>query len=593
MTSTTLLFTYAPNAATFVRVAVDDLSETPESLYDRIVCAWRAAFPPDAALPPPPPALHFRVIGTPLVLSADSLLDPVHRARVSTDNCFELVVARGGRGTAADNSTAVTAVPVAPESSYLESVATPEVLDALVLTKQQRIENNYPLQFAADELGYVSTAKPPTAATGDAASVALTAPVTPVLGLDCEMCTTHAGKELTRCTVVNSRGEVVYDSLCVPDLPVLDFHTRYSGIDKHSLTGVTTRLADVQRALLSFITPAHVLVGHSLESDLRALKLVHERVADTSVLFTFVFKLDDPRRGRRRYAKYSLRQLAKDHLGRTIQVNEAGEVLHDSCEDAIAALDLFAVKVRQHIATSAAARREVPSKKRKAADERPPPVPDDEELPPPPPPPPQRAERARVRSPSPRPTATVIDQRALVPKRMRGSRDLPFVQTPDRFTARPQATGMFSSEPAVIGNTLPVVHLPPPKLRVMADLAPLLRRVDQAAAASAAAAKATASSGSGAPTAKSLIPTDLYPVVEVPVQQPPVPTRVRQGFVDALLDIEVTRLAKPPTLTRADATKLVNRVQALEQRLFGQSQNATTYRNLASQTLGKYRRGES
>jgi DNA polymerase III epsilon subunit-like protein len=584
-TTATLLFTYAPNSATFVRVPVDDLSETPESLYDRIVVAWRAAFPPDAATPPPPPALHFRVIGTPLILSAESLLDPVHRARVSADNCFELVsrggAAAGGAGNA--NVSDVSNVDVRPDSSYLESVATPEVLDALVLTRQQRIENNYPLQFAADELGYVSTAKPPT--DGEGVSMALSAAVTPVLGLDCEMCTTHAGKELTRCTVVNSRGEVVYDSLCVPELPVLDFHTRYSGIDKHSLAGVTTRLADVQRSLLSFITPAHVLVGHSLESDLRALKLVHERVADTSVLFTFVFKLDDPRRGRRRYAKYSLRQLAKDHLGRTIQVNEAGEVLHDSCEDAIAALDLFAVKVRQHIAANAEAKREVP-KKRKAVEQQPPPpvaAEDDDEPPPPP------TQRVRVRSPSPRPTATVIDQRALVPKRMHGSRDLPFVQTPDRFTARPQATGMFSSEPATIGNTLPTVHLPPPKLRVMASLAPLLQRVDKAAAL----APANKAANGSEPAAKRLIPTDLYPVVEVPTQLPPVPTRARQGFVDALLEIEVARLPKQQTMSRAEATKLANRVQTLEQHLFTQSQNAMTYRNLASQALAKHRRGES
>lgn len=578
-TEATLLFTYAANASTFVRVRIDALSDTPDSLYDKIVVAWRAAFASDASLPPPPPALHFRVVGTPIVLSAMQLLDPVARTRVSSDNCFELV-------SSAPPPAVSGGVQSDASSSYLESVATPEVLDALVLTKQQRIDNNYPSDFAAKELGFVST-RTNAAATVDA--VPTLAPVTPVLGLDCEMCTTHAGKELTRCTVVNSRGAVVFDSLCVPDLPVLDFHTRYSGIDKHSLDGVSTKLADVQRALLSFITPAHVLVGHSLESDLRALKLVHDRVADTSVLFTFVFPLNDPRRGRRRYAKYSLRQLAKDHLGRTIQVNEAGDVLHDSCEDATAALDLFAVKVRQFIAANAAAS-SAGAKKRKVVEQ--PPIVDDnnddngdDDASTGAPPPTRPIQRVRVRSPSPQPTATVIDQRALVPVRMRNDRDLPIVRTPDQFSARPQATGMFSSAPATTGNKLPIVHLPPPKLRVMASLAPMLQRVDKAKAVETAAA--TASGGD----AKSAIPADIYPVIDVPLRSPTVPTRIRQGFVDALLDVEVARAPKRP-LPRADAVKLVNRVQTLEQSLFTQSQNAVTYRNLASQALAKHRRGE-
>lgn len=576
MSTSTLLFTYAPNAATFVRVPIDELSDTPDSLYDKIIVAWRAAFAPDASVPPPPPALHFRVVGTPVVLSAMQLLDPVARSRVSSDGCFELVSRAASVDVQSSSSTA--------NSSYLESVATAEVLDALVLTKQQRIDNNYPSDFAAKELGFVSTRIGNTNVTNDVVVTPL-APVTPVLGLDCEMCTTHAGKELTRCTVVNSRGAVVYDSLCVPDLPVLDFHTRYSGIDKHSLDGVSTKLADVQRALLSFITPTHVLVGHSLESDLRALKLVHDRVADTSVLFTFVFPLNDPRRGRRRYAKYSLRQLAKDHLGRTIQVNAAGDVLHDSCEDATAALDLFAVKVRQFIAANSASASTTGAKKRKVIEQ--PPIDDnaDADADNGAVPSPQRPiQRVRVRSPSPQPTATVIDQRSLVPVRMRNDRDLPIVRTLDQFSARPQATGMFSSEPATTGNKLPIVHLPPPKLRVMASLAPMLQRVDK----SKAVAESAAATGGNA---KSAIPPEIYPAIDVPLRAPPVPTRIRQAFVDALLDIEVARAPKRP-LPRADAVKLVNRVQTLEQSLFTQSQNAVTYRNLASQTLAKHRRGE-
>jgi DNA polymerase III epsilon subunit-like protein len=592
MTTSTLLLTFAPQT-TFVRVPIDALSDTPESLYDTIVRVWRASFAHDSPLPPPPPALHFRVVGTPIVLSADAVLDPVRRAKASSDNCFELVV---HGSSAAAGAGAGDAVPFVRESSFLEAVATTALLDALVLTKVQRIENKYPSEFAVAELQFVSTRTTPRDPQLIAQNHLLPAVVTPVLALDCEMCTTHAGKELTRCTVVNSRCEVIYDSFCVPENAIIDFNTRYSGIDKTTLVGVTTKLADVQRALLAFITCDHVLVGHSLESDLNALKLVHERVADTSVLFKFVPNFHDPRKNRARsYAKYSLRQLAKEYLGRTIQVTATGDVLHDSREDAVTALDLFAVKVRQHIAASAAAAASTSlstavaaSRKRKdrAA--------------------PDEAadavgvataaasgsgsgasgERVRVRSPSPKPAATVIEQRPLTSVPYRGNRDLPLLQPRGVYTTQPQISGMFSTAEPTVGNKLPLVHLPPPKLRVMSGMERAMAKVAPVPAGGSSTAKSAAVGAA----AKAAFPLALYPVVDVPVREPPVPTRARQAFVDAWLDFAVS--ARKTALAVREAEKLAADVTALEQRLFVQSQNAVTYRNLAGQALAKQRRGE-
>ena len=77
-----------------------------------------------------------------------------------------------------------------------------------------------------------------------------------------------------------------------------------------------------------------MLVGHSLENDLKALKIVHERVVDTSVLFPhprgYPF-----RRG--------LRALAEEYLKISIQ----GGAGHDSAEDARAALLLVQEKARR------------------------------------------------------------------------------------------------------------------------------------------------------------------------------------------------------------------------------------------------------
>ena len=48
---------------------------------------------------------------------------------------------------------------------------------------------------------------------------------------------------------------------------------RFSGITADDLEGVTTSIRDVQAILLSMFTSKTILLGHSLESDLKALKV--------------------------------------------------------------------------------------------------------------------------------------------------------------------------------------------------------------------------------------------------------------------------------------------------------------------------------
>lgn len=74
-----------------------------------------------------------------------------------------------------------------------------------------------------------------------------------------------------------------------------------------------------------------ILVGHSLENDLLALKILHNLVIDTAILY---------RNGRR---KLALRVLSRNLLFRSIQGSENG---HDSVEDARAAMDLVLLKFR-------------------------------------------------------------------------------------------------------------------------------------------------------------------------------------------------------------------------------------------------------
>ncbi|KAK1338400.1 hypothetical protein QTO34_001516 [Cnephaeus nilssonii] len=131
-----------------------------------------------------------------------------------------------------------------------------------------------------------------------------------IYALDCEMSYTTAGLELTRVTVVDSAGSVVFDTFVRPQRDIVDYNTRFSGVTAAHLARTSVSLRDVQAVLLTLFNADTILIGHSLHSDLLALKLIHSTVLDTSVLFPHRLGLPYRR---------SLRSLAAHYLGRVIQ----------------------------------------------------------------------------------------------------------------------------------------------------------------------------------------------------------------------------------------------------------------------------------
>lgn len=197
----------------------------------------------------------------------------------------------------------------------------------LVLSAWQLIEENYPLplkgKLKSSYSNYVMTKDSYEPVTSSS----------PMFGLDCEMCRTCAGSELTRVSLVNEQHEVVYEKLVLPYNKIVDYLTQFSGITPEILANVKTRLEDVQRDIRAFLPANAILVGQSLNFDLNALKMMHPYVIDTSVIFNITGE---------RVRKSKLKILAKEFLNEEIQDTSKG---HCSVEDSLASLKLVQLKL--------------------------------------------------------------------------------------------------------------------------------------------------------------------------------------------------------------------------------------------------------
>ncbi|XP_070154094.1 uncharacterized protein [Polyergus mexicanus] len=159
-----------------------------------------------------------------------------------------------------------------------------------------------------------------------------------IYAIDCEMCYTIYGLELTKVTVIDLFGNLVYDTLVKPKTKIIDYNTRFSGITEEQMLNVTMTLEQVQEELITFIHAETILLGHNLASDFRMLHLFHENVVDTTMMFPHDYGFP--------YCM-GLKTLARKVLRWNIQENT-----HDSIEDARVVVDLVLRKVHYDVTSA-------------------------------------------------------------------------------------------------------------------------------------------------------------------------------------------------------------------------------------------------
>jgi len=107
--------------------------------------------------------------------------------------------------------------------------------------------------------------------------------------VDCEMVACGTKDALARCVIVDKTTEVVFDKYVKPREFVTDYRSAISGINGDHINGQSAiTFLECQRQVRDIIE-GRIIVGHSIDSDLKVLEIDHplELIRDTATYSTF------------------------------------------------------------------------------------------------------------------------------------------------------------------------------------------------------------------------------------------------------------------------------------------------------------------
>ncbi|KAF8082675.1 hypothetical protein N665_0812s0005 [Sinapis alba] len=172
---------------------------------------------------------------------------------------------------------------------------------------------------------------------------------TDMIAVDCEMVLCEDGTEgLVRVGAVDRHGMVILDKFVKPDKPIVDYRTTITGVTAHDIDNATLSVVDIQKELQPYLSKGAILVGHSLNKDMKVLKIDHPKVIDTAL----VFKFSNARNSR----KPSLNDLYKAIFGK--EVRKEG-VSHNCVHDAAASIGIALAFIKNPFDTTVAPSKEM------------------------------------------------------------------------------------------------------------------------------------------------------------------------------------------------------------------------------------------
>ncbi|NWW39973.1 REXO5 exonuclease, partial [Panurus biarmicus] len=185
-------------------------------------------------------------------------------------------------------------------------------LTSYTLTLEEQKKNDYPIEGSPGCKGYISTECDQQRTDSS-----------PLFGLDCEMCLTAKGNEVTRVSLVDARGQCLLNELVKPESTVVNYRTR--SLAQTFLLSLSYRAAALSNSACH--TGLYVCCSYTKLGMIFLLQMIHPSVIDTSLLFA-----------RSEGRRFKLKFLAKAVLGKEIQCEQ--KLGHDPTEDARAALEL-------------------------------------------------------------------------------------------------------------------------------------------------------------------------------------------------------------------------------------------------------------
>lgn len=176
--------------------------------------------------------------------------------------------------------------------------------------------------------------------------------------LDCEMAgiASGAGEAILLCVTDYVTGALIINRYVCPTEQITQMRSSIHGVSKATLDKAVSQgqaLAGWKEAraeLWKYIDGNTILVGHSLEHDLDALRIIHLKIVDSGILSRNAVGI--------RRTRWGLQTLCSDLLNVEIRKNKGG--IHDCLEDVLATREvvLFCTRNKEAFRSWAEAARE-------------------------------------------------------------------------------------------------------------------------------------------------------------------------------------------------------------------------------------------